>query len=143
MAGLAAVLVIAGFIGYLNAPNIEVRLASLQAGFHASLPSYQPVGYAMSRSVSSHNSQVTVSFHSDNGTSFKLTQQASNWDSSTLYDNLIAATNAQHQTIQSNGRTIYLFGNSRAAWVNSGVLYQIGGNAELSNDQISQLAASM
>jgi len=142
-AGIAAVLIITGFVGYLNAPNIELRIASLQAGFHASLPSYEPVGYAMARSISTHNNQVAVRFNSGNGTSFKLTQQPSSWDSSTLYDNLIATTNTAHQTIESNGRTIYMFGNTNAAWVNSGVLYQIIGTAELSNNQVSQIAASM
>ncbi|HSX08139.1 MAG TPA: DUF4367 domain-containing protein [Candidatus Saccharimonadales bacterium] len=143
MAGFAAALVIAGFIGYLNAPNIELRVASVRAGFHATLPSYQPVGYAMTRSVQTHGNQIAVSFHSDNGSGFKLTQQASNWDSATLYDNIVATNNKQHQTIENNGRTIYLYDGTNAAWVNAGVLYQITGNAELSNDQISQLAASM
>ena len=143
LAGFAAVLVIGGFVAYLNAPNIELRIASIRAGFHAALPAYQPVGYAMNRNVQLHNNQVTISFHSDNGSSFKLTQQPSNWDSSTLYDNVVAATNKSHQTIESNGRTIYLFGDTNAAWVNNGVLYQISGQAELSNSQISQLAASI
>ncbi|HKR82067.1 MAG TPA: hypothetical protein VJR27_03635 [Candidatus Saccharimonadales bacterium] len=143
LAGLAAFLVIGGFVAYLNAPNIELRVASVRAGFHATLPSYQPVGYAMGRSVQLHNKQVSVSFHSDSGSSFKLTQEPSSWDSSTLFDNVVAATNKTHQTIESNGRTIYLFGDTNAAWVNNGVLYQITGSAELSNSQISQLAASI
>jgi|GEM_PF-237264 len=143
MAAIAAFLLIGGFVAYLNAPNIELRIASVRAGFHASLPAYQPVGYAMNRGVSTHNKQVTVSFHSDNGTGFQLTQEPSNWDSATLYDNLVATTNKNHQTIESGGRTIYLFGDTNAAWVNAGVLYQIKGNAELSNNQISELAASM
>ena len=143
LAGITAFLIIGGFVAYLNAPSIELRIASVRAGFHASLPTYEPVGYAMSRGVGSHNKQVTVSFHSDNGTGFQLTQEPSNWDSSTLYDNLVATTNKNHQTIESGGRTIYLFGDTNAAWVNAGVLYQIKGNAELSNNQISELAASM
>jgi hypothetical protein len=143
LAGLAAVLVIGGFVAYLNAPNIELRIASIRAGFHAALPSYQPVGYAMTRDVQLHNKQVSVSFHSDNGSYFKLTQQPSSWDSATLFDNVVAATNKSHQTIESSGRTIYLFGDTNAAWVNNGVLYQITGEAELSNSQISQLAASI
>lgn len=143
LAGAAAALVIVGFVGYLNASSIELHVASIQAGFHATMPGYQPVGYAMSRSVSAHNNQVTISFHSDNGTGFKITQQPSNWDSSTLYDNLIASASAAHQTIETNGRTVYLFNNTSAAWVNGGVLYQISGNAELSNDQVGQIAASM
>lgn len=143
IAGVAAAFVIAGFIGYLNAPNIELRIASVRAGFHATLPSYQPVGYAMAHSVQTHGNQIAVSFHSDNGSGFKLTQQASNWDSATLYDNIVAVNNKQHQTIENNGRTIYLYNGTNAAWVNAGVLYQITGDAELSNDQISQLAASM
>ncbi len=142
-AAIAAFLVIGGFVAYLNAPNIELRIASVRAGFHASLPSYEPVGYARAGGVATHNKQITVSFHSDNGTGFKLTQEPSNWDSSTLYDNLVATTNKNHQTIESGGRTIYLYGDTNAAWVNAGVLYQIKGNAELSNNQISELAASM
>ncbi len=143
-AGVMAAVLIGGFVAYLNMPAIELRVASVKAGFHATLPAYHPVGYTL-KDVREHDKQVSIRFHADNGSAFSLTQQPSNWDSSTVYDNLVAINGSTHQTVESHGHTIYVYGNdhTNAVWVTGGVLYQITGNAELNNNQISQLAASL
>src|SRR5207253_1604272 len=46
-AGVAAFVVLGGFIAYLNMTNIQLRVASAEAGFHASMPSYKPTGYTL------------------------------------------------------------------------------------------------
>jgi hypothetical protein len=140
-AGIAAFLIIVGFIAYLNMPNIEMRVASVHAGFNAQLPGYKPTGYAMKGPIKNDGARVQVSFHSGDQ-SYTVSQQASDWDSQTLLDNSVAFGSGPRQTIQSKGRTIYLF-NGRASWVSAGVRYDITGNAQLNPSDIASIAASM
>jgi hypothetical protein len=142
LAIVAAFLVIGGFIGYLNLPQIQLRVASVQAGFGASMPSYTPTGYALQGGVARSGGTVRLSFRS--GSSYyTLTQQSSNWNSQTLLDNTLAL-NGEHQTVQKNGQTIYVYDNSTSAsWVNGGVRYDLTGNAELSSQEITNIAISL
>ena len=136
-----AFIAIAGFVAYLNMPNIELRVASAKAGFHAQLPDYKPTGYAMQGGVKTNNGVVSVNFQS--GTSkFTLMQQQSNWDSRTLLDNVVAMASDDHKTYQSQGRTVYIYGNN-AAWVNGGVLYSMQINGEMSPQEIVSVATSI
>jgi hypothetical protein len=135
-------LVIGGFIGYLNIPNIELRVASMQAGFSATKPSYTPTGYALIGGVKRSGGIVTLSFRSGDS-QYTITQQASDWNSQTLLDNTLALAGS-HDTLQKNGQTIYIYGNgTNAAWVNGGVRYDVTGNAELSDDEITAIATSL
>lgn len=140
-AGIAAFLIIGGFIAYLNMPGISINIASVRAGFHAQLPTYKPIGYALDGGVQRHDNKITLTFRSGDS-SYSLTQQASDWDSQTLLDSAVAYGGEKHQTIQSNGRTIYLYDN-QATWVSGGIRYDISGTNSLSTDEIAQLAASM
>lgn len=141
-AGIAAFLVLGGFIGYLNMPTIELQIASLQAGFHASLPDYRPAGYARTGGIERVGGTVSVSFRSG-AHNYTVTQQASDWNSQTLLDNTLAL-GGEHATIQKNGQTIYVYGNGMsAAWVNGGVRYDLTGNAALSKDDIASIATSL
>lgn len=142
LAIVAAFLVIGGFVGYLNLPNLELRVASVQAGFRASMPSYTPTGYALQGDIKRSGGTVSLSFRSGDSR-YTITQQASDWNSQTLLDNTLALTNS-HDTIQKNGQTIYVYGNgANAAWVNGGVRYDLAGNAQLSSDDIAQIATSL
>lgn len=142
LAVVAAFLVITGFVGYLNLPQLQLRVASVQAGFGASLPAYAPTGYALQGGVEHSGGTVRLSFRSGSS-QYTLTQQSSNWNSQTLLDNTLAL-NGEHQTIEKNGQTIYVYENSTsAAWVNGGVRYDITGNAELSTEDIVAIATSL
>jgi len=143
MAGLAAVLVVVGFVAYMNKASVELQLASVRAGFQASLPNYTPVGYER-QSAKAADGKVAINFFSPTQHSnFTLTQESSSWDSQTLFDSIVAQENTTYQTIQSNGRTIYLYGGDKAAWVDGGILYKVDGNAKLNSDQVISLATSM
>ncbi|HSX29205.1 MAG TPA: DUF4367 domain-containing protein [Candidatus Saccharimonadales bacterium] len=143
-AGVAALLVLAGFISYLNMPQLELHVASVQAGFHASLPNYRPTGYALTGGIQRIGGTVSLTFRS--GTSgYTITQQASDWNSQTLLDNTLAL-NGEHETVQRNGQTIYIYGKNdgtNAAWVNGGVRYDLTGNATLSKEDIADIATSL
>ncbi len=142
LAALGAVLVIGSFVAYLNKPSVELQVASVRAGFQASLP-HTPIGYEQ-QSATASKGKVSVSFIAPNNNDrFTLTQEASSWDSQTLFDSIVADNTTTYQAIQNNGRTIYVYDNDKAAWVDGGILYKVSGSTQLSSDQIVSLATSM
>jgi hypothetical protein len=142
MAGIAAFLILGGFITYLNLPNIQLRIASVEAGFHARMPGYQPTGYALSGGVKHDGGTVTMRFVSGDS-SYQIAQQASSWDSQSLLDNTLALS-GPHKTIEKAGRTIYVYGDgANASWVTGSVRYDITGSASLSPEELASIAASM
>lgn len=143
LAVVATFLVIGGFITYLNLPGIQMRIASFQAGFSASLPTYTPTGYALDGGVQRAGNTISLTFRSGDQM-YRITQQSSNWNSQTLLDNTLALSSG-HQTVQKNGQTIYIYedGGTNAAWVNGGVRYDLTGNAHLSKDEVASIAASL
>lgn len=142
LAVAATFLVIAGFIGYLNMPGLSLRVASVQAGFGASMPNYAPTGYALDGGVKRAGGTVSLSFRSGEN-HFTITQQASNWNSQTLLDNTLALA-GPHKTVQKNGQTIYIYDDgANAAWVNAGIRYDLSSNAQLDNQEIASIATSL
>ena len=138
---LAAFVAIAGFVAYLNMPGIELRIASSKAGFSATLPSYHPTGYAMEGGIQADHGVVRVSFRSGSS-SYTLQQQESSWDSQTLLDNVVAIEDASYKVYESQGRTVYVYGD-KAAWVNGGVLYSMKINGDISKTDIISIATSV
>lgn len=142
VAGIAAFLVIGGFVTYLNMPALELRVASIRAGFQAEMPRYQPLGYAMEGDIKSSEGRIAMHFRSgDSG--YTITQTASDWNSQTLLDAYTDKHGAPERTVQSQGRIIYLYDETRATWVNGGVQYEITGNASLTSEDLVSLATSM
>lgn len=141
----AAVLIVAGFIIYLNMPGISVRVASMQAGIDATFPEYHPDGYSLSGPVSYSNGEVSIDFHANTGNSnFILKQSKSPLDSSALKIQVDSDSNNQTSQSQEGGLTIYTYNdNNNADWVNGGILYSISGDAKLSSDQIRRIATSL
>ncbi len=138
------IVLIGGYITYINMPNLSVSIASAQAGISAKYPDYHPDGYSLDGPVTFSDGQVTIKFKANTGSdNFTLKQTKSSWDSSAVLDNIVRkAAGEQYLTSQQHGITIYTY-NGNAAWVNGGILYTINGNAPLSSDQISRIAISM
>lgn len=142
MAGIAALLVIGGFVAYLNMPNIQLHVASVQAGFTADMPGYKPEGYALKGGVQRIGNTVSMRF-TQGENNYTVTQQPSDWNSQTLVDNTVALSNGTYKTVQAGGRNIYVYGKSNAVWVDRGVRYDLTTNTPLSTQDITQLAASL
>jgi hypothetical protein len=142
MAIVGALLVIGGFVTYLNIPNIQLHIASVQAGFKADLPTYKPTGYALQGGVKRTGNTVSMHFVSGEN-NFTITQQPSDWNSQTLVENTLALSGDKHKTLQVGGRIVYIYGGSNAVWVNGGIRYDINTATPLSTDDISKLAASL
>lgn len=142
MASLAGFLLL-GFFAYQNTPAIEMRVAAARSGVSAGLPAYKPSGYS-ARDVKSEDGAVSVSFKSrTDNKSFTLTQKASSWNSASLLANTVAQTNQPYQTYQDEGKTVYIYNNSNATWVDGGVWYQVEGDASLTSDQLLRIANSL
>lgn len=140
----AALLLIAGYFTYINMPNLSVRVAAVQSGVDATYPDYRPSGYSISGPVAYENGEVRMAF-AGNGTNqgFTLTQSKSGWDSSAVLDNHVAPKAGEnYNTTTSGGLTVYTWGGN-AAWVSKGILYTVDGDAPLSPDQVSRMAASL
>lgn len=140
----AAMLLLVGFIGYQNLPYINVRVAAHKAGIQAKMPSYSPAGFSFGN-LSYTPGNVTVSYFSqtDRDQSLLITQESTDWNSKALLENFVTSTSKSYDTIERAGRTIYLYGNNTATWVDNGIWYTIGGKHSLSDTQVLDVAMSL
>lgn len=143
MAACLGIMILGGYLSYINMPNLSVRVAASQAGINAEYPGYTPSGYQFDGPVSYSNGQVLLSFKATGGTTnYKINQQRSSWDSQAVLDNYIVAQTDEYDVNDTQGLTVYTYGNN-AAWVNKGVLYTISGDAPLRTEQVLKIATSL
>ena len=145
-ASLAAVAILTGFFAYQNIPAVAMRMAVAKSGIDARTPSYRPSGFKFSGPISTSGGAVTLNFrsNSDSERSYTILQKPSNWDSQSLLDNFITGSKTAYQTYQDDsGRTIFIYEDSNATWVDQGIWYTIEGNARLNTDQLLKIASSM
>lgn len=140
---ITAGILLFGFIAYLNFPNISIKFASTRAGFSASMPNYKPSGYAFKGPINYTTGRITINFKSNtDDRSYSINQEVSSWNSRSLQENYLVAKNKVFTIMQENGRTIYMYDNGNATWVNGGVWYQIESNS-LSSEQLLSIASSI
>ena len=138
-----ALLLLGGYLTYMNLPVISMKVAASRAGVNATFPNYRPDGYGLNGPITYSPGEVDINYKSTtNNNGFKIAQKTSNWDSQALLDNYITKQTENYLTFQEHGITVYTFDN-KAAWVNGGLLYTIDGDASLSSDQVLRLATSM
>ena len=145
----AAVLTMAvglsGLVAYRQMPRIQTKIASSRAGVSASMPSYAPAGFNLARSIDYQPGEVTLTYASkaDDGRSYTVTQTESFWTSESLRENYLDTLGVSYQTIQQNGKTIYLYGNN-ATWVDGGVWYRVQADqAQLSSQQLTDIISGL
>lgn len=132
-----------GFFAYQNAPNLEMQMASARSGVAAQLPGYKPAGFRVGKGIKAEPGKVTVAFRSNSSDKeYTVTQQSSNWSSDALLANHVLASKKPYQTYQSEGRTVFIYDDSNATWVNGGIWYEVNGNSSLSSDQLLRIANS-
>ncbi|HEY4964038.1 MAG TPA: hypothetical protein VIH90_05060 [Candidatus Saccharimonadales bacterium] len=132
-----------GIFAYKNFDRIGFYVASSQAGFHATLPGYNPSGYSMTN-VSSASGIIQSNFKSNSDSrNYSLNEKTSNWSSDDLLNNYVSGVSSgSYQTINSGGKTIYIYGDRNATWVSKGIWYVITSNASLSDNQLVQIATT-
>jgi hypothetical protein len=138
-----ALILLGGYLTYLNMPSLSVRVAAAAAGINASYPDYHPDGYSLHGPVAYNQGQVSMQFAANAGPqNFTIRQTKSSWDSAAVLDNYVTPkAGTSYITYSERGLTIYTF-NGNAAWVNGGILYTIEGDAPLSSEQIRHIATS-
>ena len=140
---VAALFIITGVVVIANSARLETQLASVQAGFSVATPAHVPAGFVKNDTAVAGKSVALKYVSGVDKSSYTLSQESSNWNSQTLFDHIYAQHGTAYQAIQHNGQTIYVFGESEAAWVTGGVLYQIEGDADLTTDDILAIADSV
>ena len=138
-------LIILGYLTYLNIPSISVRIASAQAGIKATYPEYNPDGYSINGPILYNDGEVTINYRANSGKSiFVIKQSKSSWDSSAVKIQADKKSNNETSESKESGLTIYTYNNNtNAIWVNGGILYTISGDAKLSGEQIRHIATSL
>jgi len=138
------VLLTLGTFAYFNAPELSLRLASSRAGFEAHLPNYSPAGFSFGN-LSYSEGNVTLSYKDGNNENrrFGITQRVSNWDSEGLLSNFVAGASKAYQTYERAGRTVYVYGDNTATWVDRGIWYTIDGKNSLTKNQVLDMAGSL
>lgn len=139
------VLLLAGYVAYLNIPSLSMKVAASRAGFAATMPANSPSGYSLHGPVMASPGQVSINFASNTDQrKFSIKQQPTVWDSAALLENYVALKDKSYRTYQDSGLTIYIYGNGNAAWVSDSKFYDLTApNAELDTKQILDIATSM
>lgn len=138
-----SIVVLGGYITYLNYPDLAVRVAASRADVHASLPDYVPGDYRFSGPISYGAGELSFTLKSSNNDALHISQQRTQWDSQGLLDNYVRYETSQYETYRENGLTIYTFGDREAVWVDEGTLYQIESSDQLNETELAQVAASI
>jgi hypothetical protein len=142
---LAIVALLAGFFIWQNIPQIAMRVAASKAHISASMPAYTPSGFSYTAPINYAKGAITINYKSAGNSArhFAITQESSTMTSRSLAATSIPAQ-AQVQTAQINGTTVYIYGDKNdATWVNHGVRYTITDRASLNSDQILRIANSL
>lgn len=139
-----AIVALGGYAAYTNMPALSTKVAAAQAGINAAYPTYHPTGYRLAGPVSYTQDSVVMNFAANaSNVTYTLSQSKTPWDSLAVLDKyVIPKSNGKYTAAETHGLTVYRFGTG-AAWVNAGILYTINGTAELSNEQIGRIAASL
>jgi hypothetical protein len=137
------VLAIGSFVALQNKSSITMRFADAKAGFHASVPGYQPQGYAVGDfSYSAGN--VAMKYHDSNADrDYTIHQQTTKWNNDELLDNYVKANYGSYQVLQAGNQIIYVYGNNDASWIKDGVWYQVTSGGSLSSSQVISIATSV
>jgi len=136
-----SVILLCSFVVYQAVPAVKVKIAGSKAGFSADLPNYSPAGYGLEGNIAASSGEVTLAYSSRNDDKgYKVQQQPSNWNSQSLVSNFLLAENKSYQTYENNGKTVYIYDQTNATWVDGGIWYKIEGDASLTSDQLLRIA---
>lgn len=133
-------------IGVIFKNNVLIYVADTRTGIHGILPTSVPSGFSTSSitySKTGSNGTVVINYKSNSDSrNFTVSEQNSTMDSATLASSVVQPeVGASYQTYQVGGRTVYVFNHS-AAWVDGGIYYLLTNDANLSSDQIVQIAGT-
>jgi hypothetical protein len=139
-----ALFIVGGFFAYQKMPNVAVRVASAKAGVRGSVPSYHPAGFGVSGPIKFAPGEITLKYQSTTDQrNFEVKQRATEWNNEALLKNFVTVNNRPYQTLQKDDKTIFIYDDNNATWLERGVWYQVEGNSSLSSDQLIRIADSI
>ncbi|MBI4034272.1 DUF4367 domain-containing protein [Candidatus Saccharibacteria bacterium] len=141
---MITLLLAGGLFVWQKVPAISLKVAATRAHIDASTPSYLPYGFSLAGPASYNDGVVTteLSDSANNGSSLKITQQASNLNSQSLAEADVPK-GTPVQSSQVKGSTVYIYGKGEiknATWVNKGIKFKIENQAKLSTDELFKIA---
>lgn len=140
---LTAVLLIAFFV-YQNIPTIAVYTTSSKVGFQVAKPSYQPAGFGLKGPLQYEQGKVVLDFRSNSDDKkYSIEQTKTELDSASMLNNYLTASNTDYSTEYANGRTVYIYGNNNATWVDGGIWYKLTNDANLNSEQLLKIVSSI
>ncbi len=139
-----ALVLLGGYLTYINIPNLSIRVAAANAGIDAQLPQYQPGGYRLHGPIAYSNGEVEIRYQENGGNGgYSIIQKSSDWDPTATLDNYVKPDSNDDYEIHSvQGLTVYTYGQ-KAVWVNGGILHILDANDELTGSTVERIAASM
>ncbi len=141
---LTGLVLLGVYVWQINYPNLALKVASSKAGINASLPAYVPSGWKVSGDIQANPGGVVYDIKSPDGAkTISVNEERTDWDSQALAENYLSTKTKKYTTLQSEGLTIYIYGNNQASWINHGTWYRIEGNHGLTQEQIIKMATSL
>ncbi|MCA9344591.1 DUF4367 domain-containing protein [Candidatus Saccharibacteria bacterium] len=144
LAGSGTVILLLAFFVYQNVPTIALYTTSSKVGFQVTKPSYQPAGYGLKGPLEYKQGSVVLDFRSNSDDKqYSIQQTKTDLDSASLLNNYLAAENKDYSTEFANGRTVYIYGDNNATWVDGGIWYNLTNDANLNNEQLLKIVSSI
>lgn len=110
---------------------------------NATLPVWQPSGFALGAFNYSHNNVAITYTNKATGQTYTISQSPTSWSADDLLNTYVYPNNETYDTLSSGNTTIYTYGANNATWVSDGVWYKLISSGSLSNSQIVNIATSM
>ena len=142
-AAVGAIILVAGYVFYLNLDNISLRVAANRAGFDAEVPSYSVAEYDLDRQIDSAPGIITLSFEQGGQVGYTITERQSDWDSASLLHSHVERKASTYQTFQKQGLTLYVYNGNNATWVSGGIWYDLEAMTEINVQDLLEIAASI
>lgn len=142
---IVGLLLIGAYIWQVNYPNLALKVAGNRAGIAINLPNYLPSDWKLSGPIQSQPGSISYNLANDKKDhQIAVTAAKTDWDSQALADNYVATKSDSYLALQSQGLTVYVYGDNQASWVNNGKWYRLEGSSSgLSQDQIIKMATSL
>jgi hypothetical protein len=142
LAPVFSLLIIGGYVMYLNLPNINLKMAESRAGISISQPTYSPEGFRLSGPIEASTGEVAMVFKNGQN-SYEVAQKISDWNSKALLENKVLKETEEYSAYADRGLTIYVY-DSKAVWVNQGKINEIKmSGANLDVEEMIRIAGSM
>ncbi len=137
-----AIMLIGGYLTYINMPSISVRVAAANAGIAGRSP-YTPDGYSIDGSVAYAPGSITINYKSNgDGKGYSVIEQKTDIATDETLSGMVKKNTSDYRKVTTDSGDLYLYGNN-ALWFSGGIIYTLNGNETLSEHQITQIANSV